>query len=804
MYLSAVLIMMLSLRGYGHMGITINDIFPREKATKGDAFRYPNGGVCDGTSAGTVQFTAAVGALTPGRTTFGAGHGGGHCAWFISEDQVTWYKINDKVDCMGATQPSAAGAGIHDLVIPASIPLSCGTKCVLGWFWSPRNSGGCEIYHDCFDIQVTGTITGVTTTQVKITTPLTCARVNGAGLTGMFGTVVGGGTPTTTTTTPPGTGGGTPTAAPATGTGCPTRTIISGDSLGAIATVSGVTLDAILAVNPQITNPDAISIGDIITIPPCSGGSNECQTYTVIAGDYVNKIASDKSITTQALLEINPQITDVNSLEIGDILNIPPCTTSTSTGTTPSTGATTPPTTMPPTSTGATTPPTTGTTPSTPSIGACQCTDQKTWCQTTGCNFLVQINQCWGSGPFFYCECKNGDKPRHSVSNPVCTTVGGRNAQDVCSLPSSCVAAAVVTTTCSDGIQNGQETGIDCGGSCPACQTYQWKLQNWGSCSTSCGPGTQTRSVTCVDANGNDAPGQCGTQPTTSQYCNTQTCSQYVWKSDDYEDCNVQCGKGQQFRKVYCENSISPGVVASALCNLQDMPAESQVCTGSPEVCPTSFYWMFGDWQYCDGNCIGGGQGGTQYRELFCYTTTTSGLTSESDCDQTMKPLNSRPCQVQCQNDYTWKTCPMTDCSSSCRGKGTTGFQERQVLCTSTSSGIYVDDSMCDLSTKPPSFLEGCNQEIACSSNYWVAPPFGPCVSQTRTRIAAVICIKVVDGTSTVDSDCKSPKPSSVMDCSLFSCVELDDIGNGSPNMATTSLFLTMALSIFVTLVTCA
>src|SRR5262249_21679985 len=38
-------------------------------------------------------------------------------------------------------------------------------------------------------------------------------------------------------------------------------------------------------------------------------------------------------------------------------------------------------------------------------------------------------------------------------------------------LPNNCVAGACVAPTCSDGVQDGTETGVDCGGpSCSACQ----------------------------------------------------------------------------------------------------------------------------------------------------------------------------------------------------------------------------------------------------------------------------------------------------------------------------------------------
>ena len=41
----------------------------------------------------------------------------------------------------------------------------------------------------------------------------------------------------------------------------------SGDTLGAIANRHDTTVSAILAANPQIKNPNKISIGDEVTIP---------------------------------------------------------------------------------------------------------------------------------------------------------------------------------------------------------------------------------------------------------------------------------------------------------------------------------------------------------------------------------------------------------------------------------------------------------------------------------------------------------------------------------------------------------
>ncbi|TVY82291.1 hypothetical protein LSUE1_G001917 [Lachnellula suecica] len=93
--------------------------------------------------------------------------------------------------------------------------------------------------------------------------------------------------------------------------------------------------------NPQISNPRLINVGDVVQIPnskcvaaaaaalpeptaTCSNGT--ATAVTVVAGDTLIIIAKEKlGITLPALLAVNPQVTDPNKVNIGDVLNVPLC-----------------------------------------------------------------------------------------------------------------------------------------------------------------------------------------------------------------------------------------------------------------------------------------------------------------------------------------------------------------------------------------------------------------------------------------------------------------------------------------------
>ncbi|HEY8391984.1 MAG TPA: LysM peptidoglycan-binding domain-containing protein [Capillibacterium sp.] len=106
-------------------------------------------------------------------------------------------------------------------------------------------------------------------------------------------------------------------------------TVRAGDTLSEIANRFGVTVNCILQFNPQITNPNVITPGQVICIPPASAcvPTPSCPTggffYTVRAGDSLFSIANQFGISIECLRRFNPQVVG-DQIFPGQILCIPP------------------------------------------------------------------------------------------------------------------------------------------------------------------------------------------------------------------------------------------------------------------------------------------------------------------------------------------------------------------------------------------------------------------------------------------------------------------------------------------------
>lgn len=84
-----------------------------------------------------------------------------------------------------------------------------------------------------------------------------------------------------------------------------------------------------------------------------------------------------------------------------------------------------------------------------------------------------------------------------------------------------------------------------------------WVPTSWSDCTVSCGGGTQLRNLECRNGGGAGTrviDGNCysGSQPATSQLCNTAACQPLFWAMSPWSACSVQCGGGTATRTVSC------------------------------------------------------------------------------------------------------------------------------------------------------------------------------------------------------------------------------------------------------------
>lgn len=102
-----------------------------------------------------------------------------------------------------------------------------------------------------------------------------------------------------------------------------TYTVQTGDTLWKIATSNGLTVDQVKTLNGLTTT--TVYAGQVLKLSqstPTAPTAPTSATYTVKAGDYFSLIARNVGLSYAQLLSLNPQVTDPNLLKVGQVLNI--------------------------------------------------------------------------------------------------------------------------------------------------------------------------------------------------------------------------------------------------------------------------------------------------------------------------------------------------------------------------------------------------------------------------------------------------------------------------------------------------
>jgi LysM repeat protein len=96
-------------------------------------------------------------------------------------------------------------------------------------------------------------------------------------------------------------------------------TVMRGDTLYAISRRCQVDVPSLLQANPAITNPNLIRVGQVLRIPE----STQIVVYTVQRGDTLYSLARRYGTTVSAILRLNPAITNPHVIRVGQRIRIP-------------------------------------------------------------------------------------------------------------------------------------------------------------------------------------------------------------------------------------------------------------------------------------------------------------------------------------------------------------------------------------------------------------------------------------------------------------------------------------------------
>ncbi|KUO53498.1 MAG: hypothetical protein APF76_11850 [Desulfitibacter sp. BRH_c19] len=99
----------------------------------------------------------------------------------------------------------------------------------------------------------------------------------------------------------------------------------TGDSFFTIARRFGLTVALLSAENPQIVDPNVLSVNQVINLvvtPPLPSPMNTAQLY-VSVGETLLSISRRTGVSLEAIIAANPQIVDPNFIQVGQIINLP-------------------------------------------------------------------------------------------------------------------------------------------------------------------------------------------------------------------------------------------------------------------------------------------------------------------------------------------------------------------------------------------------------------------------------------------------------------------------------------------------
>ena len=273
---------------------------------------------------------------------------------------------------------------------------------------------------------------------------------------------------------------------------------------------------------------------------------------------------------------------------------------------------------------------------------------------------------------------------------------------------------------------------------------YVWHYSNWSGCSVQCGLGNQTREVSCVRHTSgskqvvNENLCDSSSKPQSERTCQTPFCG---WIVSEWSNCSSHCGEGMQTRTVSCHsNGTIVEVWPDSHCDLTAKPSSLKQCDNLPPC--HSYQWQYSEYGECSASC----GPGMQTREALCAKVTHGGefvdFVPESFCEANATNSPRGPITQTCQMHICkWMPTGWGPCQATCG----LGMMTQELACSMREmhgeQWKQVDSNFCNGLDQPA--LEKECQTHTC--NWTTSGEVGPCSAMCGEGVQAVDyhCIRI-------------------------------------------------------------
>ncbi|XP_033957715.1 LOW QUALITY PROTEIN: ADAMTS-like protein 4 [Pseudochaenichthys georgianus] len=299
---------------------------------------------------------------------------------------------------------------------------------------------------------------------------------------------------------------------------------------------------------------------------------------------------------------------------------------------------------------------------------------------------------------------------------------------------------------------------------------FVWRRGELTECSASCGKGSQSRVILCINRHTDDevpeAKCDSAARPIPEEEpCNPHACPPF-WEASSWSECSVSCGPGAQQRQLQCRQSFGDRstMVHPQRCANLTPPDSTQAC----QLGLCSHWEVRSDWSTCSVDC----GVGRRTRSVLCVSDQGNEV-NEKECSTGASPQGSEECNMgPCVTNWYF-----TDWSNTCSAQCGPGVQKRESVCL-TRGGVREGGGGGDCIGDKPAEMKACNGGPCLAITMWYSSPWTQCnvPCGNGTQRLDVICVQKMGNDFTVvpASECAHlDKPAAVQQCEMGECEPL-------------------------------